>query len=116
MLVVVIEWDRVQKANEKDFRDDLNSRLPFVAYAPVVFTSALTGSKVEKVLKLAAELREQRRFRAPTPQLNRLLHKVTDAHPPPLAAGRPLRLYYAAQEGTEPPTFAFTCNYPGQIP
>ncbi len=116
LLLVVNKWDRVQKANEKDFRAELKYRLPFVAYAPVVFTSALTGSKVEKVLKLAAELREQRRFRAPTPQLNRLLQKVTDAHPPPLAAGRPLRLYYAAQVGTEPPTFAFTCNYPGQIP
>src|SRR5260370_32643904 len=107
MLVVVIEWDRVQKANEKDFRDDLNSRLPFVAYAPVVFTSALTGSKVEKVLKLAAELREQRRFRAPTPQLNRPLQQVTHAHPPPLASGRPPPLFYVAPMGTEPPTFAF---------
>jgi GTP-binding protein len=76
----------------------------------------LTGSKVEKVLKLAAELRGQRRFRAPTPQLNRLLQEVTEAHPPPLAAGRPLRLYYVAQVGTEPPTFAFTSNHPGQIP
>lgn len=116
LLLVVNKWDRVPNANEKDFRAELKYRLPFVAYAPVVFTSALTGSKVEKVLKLAAELREQRRFRAPTPQLNRLLQEVIDAHPPPLAAGRPLRLYYVAQVGTEPPTFAFTCNHPGQIP
>jgi GTPase len=116
LLLVVNKWDKVPEANEKDFRAELKYRLPFVAYAPVVFTSALTGSKVEKVLKLAGELREQRRFRAPTPQLNRLLQQVTDAHPPPLAAGRPLRLYYVAQVGTEPPTFAFTSNSPGQIP
>jgi GTP-binding protein len=116
LLLVVNKWDKLPKANEKDFRAELKYRLPFVPYAPVVFTSALTGSKVEKVLKLAAELRGQRRFRAPTPQLNRLLQQVTDAHPPPLAAGRPLRLYYVAQVGTEPPTFAFTSNHPGQIP
>jgi GTPase len=102
LLLVVNKWDKLPKANEKDFRAELKYLLPFVAYAPVVFTSA--------------ELREQRRFRAPTPQLNRLLQQVTDAHPPPLAAGRPLRLYYVAQVGTEPPTFAFTSNYPAQIP
>jgi GTP-binding protein len=116
LLLVVNKWDKVPKATETDFRAELKYRLPFIAYAPVVFTSALTGSKVEKVLKLAAELRGQRRFRAPTPQLNRLLQEVTEAHPPPLAAGRPLRLYYVAQVGTEPPTFAFTSNHPGQIP
>ena len=116
LLLVVNKWDRIAKANEKEFRSELKYRLPFAAYAPVVFTSALTGWKIEKVLKLAAELREQRRFRAPTPQLNRLLQALTEAHPPPLAGGRPLRLYYVAQVGTEPPTFAFTCNYPGQIP
>jgi len=97
LLLVVNKWDRIAKANEKEFRSELKYRLPFAAYAPVVFTSALTGWKTEKVLKLAAELREQRRFRAPTPQLNRLLQALTETHPPPLAGGRPLRLYYVAQ-------------------
>ena len=116
LLLVVNKWDRAVGASEKQFRVELKHRLPFVAYAPVVFTSALTGAKVEKMLAVAAELRAQRRFRAPTPRLNRLLQSVTDAHPPPLASGRPLRLYYAAQVGAEPPTFAFTCNFPDRVP
>ena len=116
LLLVVNKWDRAVGASEKQFRTELKHRLPFVAYAPVVFTSALTGAKVEKVLTIASELRAQRRFRAPTPRLNRLLQGLTDAHPPPLAGGRPLRLYYAAQVGEEPPTFAFTCNFPGRVP
>jgi len=116
LLLVVNKWDLAIGAHEKQFRAELKHRLPFVAYAPVVFTSALTGAKVEKVLTVAAELRAQRRFRVPTPRLNRLLQALTDAHPPPLAGGRPLRLYYVAQVGAEPPTFAFTCNFPGQVP
>src|SRR5207302_615810 len=90
--------------------------LKFVAYAPVLFTSALHGTKVEKVLEVAASLHEQLTFRAPTPLVNKLLQQIQDSHPAPLAGGRPLRLYYMRQVAASPPSFAITCNRPEAVP
>jgi len=118
LLVVVNKWDLVSKdpRTEKRTREELKWTLKFVSYAPIVFVSALTGSKVEKVLDLAAELHDQFRMRTPTPALNKLLARVVDAHPAPIVDGRPLRLYYIAQVGTAPPAFAVTTNRPEKVP
>ena len=119
LVIVVNKWDKLQAlgaARQKDLREELKHGFRFVSYAPVVFTSALTGAKVEKVLEVASQLRDQLHFRAPTPQLNRLLEHITENHPAPVVGGRPLRLYYIAQVGTEPPAFAITANRPAQIP
>jgi GTP-binding protein len=118
LLVVVNKWDLVAKdpRTEKRTREELKWTLKFVSYAPIVFVSALTGSKVEKVLDLAAELQDAFRLRIPTPALNKLLGRLVDAHPAPIVAGRPLRLYYIAQVGTAPPAFAVTTNRPEKVP
>ncbi|WP_375764798.1 ribosome biogenesis GTPase Der [Archangium gephyra] len=118
LVIVVNKWDLIStdKRKQELFREDLKHALKFVHYAPIVFTSALTGSKVEKVLELAVELAVQFRYRAPTPQLNRLLEHMADNHPAPIVGRGPLRLYYMAQVGTAPPTFAITCNRPDGVP
>jgi GTP-binding protein len=118
LLVVVNKWDLVQKdpKKEKKTREELKWTLKFVSYAPIVFVSALTGAKVEKVLDLAAGLQDSFRVRIPTPALNKLLAKMVDAHPAPIVDGRPLRLYYIAQVGTAPPAFALTTNRPEKVP
>ncbi len=118
LLVVVNKWDLVEKdpRTEKRTREELKWTLKFVAYAPIVFVSALTGSKVDKVLDLAAGLQDSFRVRVPTPALNKLLAKLVDAHPAPIVDGRPLRLYYIAQVGTAPPAFAITTNRPEKVP
>jgi len=118
LLVVVNKWDLVMKdpRTEKRTREELKWTLKFVAYAPIVFVSALTGSKVDKVLDLAAGLQDSFRMRVPTPALNKLLGQLVDAHPAPIVDGRPLRLYYIAQVGTAPPAFAITTNRPEKVP
>ncbi len=118
LLVVVNKWDLVTKdpRTEKRTREELKWTLKFVAYAPIVFVSALTGSKVDKVLDLAADLQDSFRMRVPTPALNKLLAQLVDAHPAPIVDGRPLRLYYIAQVGTAPPAFAITTNRPEKVP
>ncbi|MBU8894758.1 ribosome biogenesis GTPase Der [Corallococcus sp. H22C18031201] len=118
LVIVVNKWDLVTTDQRKQdtYREDLKLALKFVGYAPVIFTSALTGSKVEKVVDLAVEMAEQFRFRAPTPQLNRLLEHMVDNNPAPIVRGKPLRLYYIAQVGIAPPTFALTCNVPEGVP
>jgi GTP-binding protein len=118
LVIVVNKWDLISadKRKQELFREDLKHSLKFVGYAPIVFTSALTGSKVEKVLELAVELADQFRYRAPTPQLNRLMEHIEDSHPPPIVGRGPLRVYYMAQVGTAPPSFALTCNRPDGVP
>jgi GTP-binding protein len=118
LVIVVNKWDLIgaDQRRQEAYREGLKNALKFVGYAPIVFTSALTGSKVEKVVDIAVELAEQFRYRAPTPQLNRLLEHMVDSHPAPIVGGKALRLYYIAQVGTAPPTFALTCNYPERVP
>ncbi|WP_342373879.1 ribosome biogenesis GTPase Der [Myxococcus stipitatus] len=118
LVIVVNKWDLVDTdARRQDaYRESLKHALKFVGYAPIIFTSALTGSKVEKVVDVAVELAEQFRFRAPTPQLNRLLEHMVDNHPAPIVKGKPLRLYYIAQVAAAPPTFTVTCNHPEGVP
>ncbi|WP_163996497.1 ribosome biogenesis GTPase Der [Pyxidicoccus caerfyrddinensis] len=118
LVIVVNKWDLVDadQRRQETYRESLKYALKFVGYAPILFTSALTGSKVEKVVDVAVELAKQFRFRAPTPQLNRLLEHMVDNHPAPIVRGKPLRLYYISQVTTAPPTFAITTNHPEGVP
>jgi GTPase len=117
LILVVNKWD-LKKATTKEeaFRDELRYRLKWASYAPIVFVSAKEGLRVDKVLELAFKLREQSEYRAPTPQLNRVLAHVTEEHPMPTVGGRTLKLYYAAQVAAAPPTFVFTANVAKGIP
>ncbi|HZI12380.1 MAG TPA: ribosome biogenesis GTPase Der [Myxococcus sp.] len=118
LVIVVNKWDLIglDQRRQETYRESLKYALKFVGYAPILFTSALTGSKVEKVVDVAVELAKQFRFRAPTPQLNRLLEHMVDNHPAPIVRGKPLRLYYITQVTAAPPTFALTCNHPQAVP
>jgi GTP-binding protein len=118
LLVCVNKWDLVKGTiKEEVLRDSIKWYLKFVAWAPMVFVSAKDGDKVNKVLDLALQLFEQQYFRAGTPLLNRIIEHVTTEHPlPMIGRGRQLRLYYAAQVGTAPPSFAVICNSPKEVP
>ena len=117
LLLVVNKWDLAKgKAREDEVRDTLRHQLKWVDYAPVVFVSAKQGLRVAKVLELARALHRQAHYRAPTPQLNKVLKHVSEEHPAPWHRGRALRLYYAAQVATAPPAFQFLCNMPKAVP
>jgi GTPase len=117
LIIVVNKWDQVEGTQkEKTLREELKYELDFVSYAPILFTSALKGTKVEKILDLAQQLVGMARTRVPTPQLNRLLENVISHHPLPFAKGKALRIYYIAHVSSSPPTFALTCNRPTDIP
>ncbi len=114
LLLVVNKWDLAERegATQDWYREQLRARLPFVAWAPMLFVSALTGRGVEKLLPTAARLVEQFRARFPTRELNQLLESIQDAHPAPIWRGRRVKLLYAAQVAFAPPTFVVQCNHP----
>ena len=117
LLVVVNKWDVAERegATQEWYRQELGKRLPFVAFAPMIFVSAKEGRGVTKVLDQAARLVEQYRARFPTPQLNELLEEIQDEHPAPLDGGHRVKLYYVAQVAYAPPTFVVQCNRPAAI-
>jgi GTP-binding protein len=117
LLVVVNKWDVAEAAgaSREGYRHELRRRLPFVAWAPLLFVSAREGRGVERVLAEAARLSAEYRARLPTPRLNELLEGLQVEHPAPLARGRPVKLYYMAQVGTSPPTFTVQCSRPEAI-
>ncbi|HEY1087304.1 MAG TPA: ribosome biogenesis GTPase Der [Archangium sp.] len=117
LIVVVNKWDLVKgTAKEEYFRDSVKWYMDWVAWAPMVFVSAHTGEKVKKVLEISLELFQQQYFRAPTPQLNKLVEHVTTEHSVPVVKGKPLRIYYAMQVGTAPLAFALMVNNPEGVP
>jgi GTP-binding protein len=117
LVVVVNKWDLAERegATQAWYREQLRRRLPFVSWAPMIFTSGRTGKGVARVLETAARLVEQYRARFPTHALNELLEDLQASHPAPLARGRPVKLYYVAQVAFAPPTFVIQCNRPEAI-
>jgi GTPase len=112
IIVLVNKWDLVEKdthtmdAYSKQVRADLR----FLDYVPVLYISALTGQRVNKIMPLAFQVYQERLRRIPTGELNRLVEEATVRHPPPQKAGKRLKFYYATQASVDPPTFVFFVN------
>ncbi len=114
MVIAVNKWDLIEKDDRthKKFLENLRRELAFLSYAPVVFVSALTGQRAQKVLDLAKEVSEKRKTRIPTSILNNLIREAVAVSPPPSTRGRVLKIYYATQVGEEPPAFVMFVNDP----
>ncbi len=111
-VIVVNKWDLVEKDTYTmdKFRKDLKSDLAFMSYAPVLFTSALTGQRIRKILGTVNEVYDESRKRITTGVLNDILNEAVMATEPPSDKGRRLRLYYATQVAVQPPTFVIFVN------
>jgi GTP-binding protein len=113
-VVIVNKWDAIEKDTHTmtDYTRHVRSQLNFMDYVPVLFISAKTGQRVHQVLETALQVQEERVTRLPTSKVNRIIREALDHHPPPSKAGRPLKIYYGAQVGVEPPTFVLHVNDP----
>ncbi|MGE5545059.1 MAG: ribosome biogenesis GTPase Der [Bacillota bacterium] len=111
-VIVVNKWDLVTKdaqsmtAYDKDIREELK----FLAYAPILYVSALTGKRVPKILELVDFVAEQHYRKVQTSELNRLINEALLLNPPPGAGKKKLKVYYATQVKTGPPTFVLFVN------
>jgi len=103
------KWDLVEGLEPSDFEAYLLQELPGVAHAPVCFLSAKTGQHVGELFGLARELYEQAKQRVPTAVLNRVLERALEARSPS-AKGHHVRILYATQAETSPPTFVLFVN------
>jgi GTP-binding protein len=114
VVVVVNKWDALEKDSStmEDFTRHVRQELNFLDYVPVLYISALTGQRVDRVLPTALQVQEERLVRLSTSQLNQILQKAQDTHPAPSHTGRQLKIYYGTQVRSDPPTFLLYANDP----
>ncbi|MEW5953228.1 MAG: ribosome biogenesis GTPase Der [Bacillota bacterium] len=116
-LVVVNKWDLVAKDGRtmNRFTEVIREALGFMKYAPLLFTSALTGQRITRVLELVKFVAEHHVMRVSTGNLNSLVREAVLYSPPPGYKGRRLKIYYVTQGGVRPPTFIFFVNDTGLV-
>ena len=112
-IIVVNKWDAVADKETNTMRDKelaVREGLSYMPYAPVVFLSALTGSRVDKLFPMIQEVYTQNNSRITTGALNSVLADATTRVQPPTDKGRRLKIYYMTQASTKPPHFVIFCN------
>jgi GTP-binding protein len=118
LIIAANKWDLVKdrKATLKALQEKMEITLPQVRGVPVVTISALEGRNLDRLLGTVFDIYDLWRSRISTAKLNDWLNAMTEAHPPPMAAGRRIRLRYATQVKTRPPTFAIWCSRGSELP
>lgn len=111
IVLVLNKWDLVEGEDEaKMFARAALDKLPFIGYAPMVRTSALTGRGTSKLIPKVDEVLEARKFRVPTAELNIFLQAAQQSNLPPREENRDVRILYGTQAQTAPPTFVLFAN------
>ena len=111
-IIVVNKWDLVDKDDKTMARmtEDIRRDLAYMTYAPILFISAKTGQRVEKLFDLIDYVSNQAAFRVTTGMLNTVLADAQTRVQPPTDKGRRLKIYYMTQVGVKPPHFVVFCN------
>lgn len=105
LIILLNKWDALDDYQKELTERSLPDRFGFVAWAPALRVSALTGSRIGRLGDAVEAVFEARETRVPTGKLNRSVREWTAAHPPPVRKGRRPRVHYVVQAGTAPPTF-----------
>ena len=112
IILVVNKWDEIEKDNHttEKMKKDIYNRLSYLTYAPIIFISAKTGQRVNKLYELINNVASQNAMRVPTSVLNQVLNEAIALVQPPTDKGKRLKLFYMTQPSTKPPTFVVFVN------
>ncbi len=118
LALIANKWDLVEKdtMTAPNFEKAVRSRAPFLEWVPILFTSVLTGQRVQRALDLVLEVEQSRLRRIPTHEVNEVLGELTTRTRPPAHRGHPVRFYYGTQVAVRPPTFVLWSNDPAGVP
>ncbi len=111
-VIVVNKWDAIEKDGKtmQRMEEDVRRDLSYMTYAPVLFISALTGQRVDRLFGLIDNVVNQAAMRIPTGVLNQVLNDAQARVQPPTDKGKRLKIYYMTQIGVKPPHFVIFCN------
>ena len=114
LIIVANKWDLVPKdtMTSVEWARALRKRAPQLANVPIIFTSALTGQRVQKVLDLVLQVASERSRRIPTHDVVELIRQLAQRQPPPHYRGMPVKVLFATQVAVKPPTFVLFVNHP----
>ncbi|MEJ2200259.1 MAG: ribosome biogenesis GTPase Der [Desulfuromonadaceae bacterium] len=112
VILVVNKWDRVEKDHTtmQKYLADLRLSFKFLAFAPVLFVSALSGQRVAKIMATVERVAAEFNKRIPTAALNNVLAEAERSHQPPMYQGKRLKFFYMTQVSIRPPTFVVFVN------
>ena len=111
-IIVINKWDLVEKDDKtmQKFEEKIRTQLAYMAYAPIVFISAKTGQRVDKLFTMINDACEMNSLRITTGALNEVLRDAVMRVQPPTDRGKRLKVYYMTQVGVKPPHFVLFCN------
>lgn len=112
VIIVINKWDLVEKETNtmSSYKKQVYEKLAYLTYAPIIFISALTGQRINKIYEMINEVNEQNSLRIPTGLLNDTLSQAIAITQPPSDKGKRLKIYYMTQVKTRPPTFVIFVN------
>ena len=112
VVVCFNKWDLVSKEDKtyKEFERQFKRKFSFLTYAPMLFISALTHQRLNRVVETAWHIKEQRERRIPTAEFNRFIETLVSRNPPPFYGGGNGKIYYGTQVETSPPRFSLFVN------
>lgn len=115
IILIVNKWDLAEDSMREEYLGELDRRMKFIAHAPVLFVSALTGAGVKDVIPVALEAWRERQKKLPDPVIDKLIHDAVLAHAPPPKGTKRLQVFRAYQGGINPPSFTFLVNDPNLV-
>lgn len=112
IIIVVNKWDEYEKETGtlEKYKKDIYAKLSYLSYAPVIFISAKTGQRVDKLFNMINNVTEQNAMRVSTATLNQVINEAIAIVQPPTDKGKRLKILYGTQVSTKPPTFVIFVN------
>ena len=112
VIIVVNKWDALEKENGtlEKYKKEVYEKLSYLSYAPILFISAKTGQRINKLFEMINVVANQNAIRIPTATLNQIINEAVAVRQPPTDRGRRLKILYATQASTKPPTFVIFVN------
>ena len=112
IIIAINKWDLIEKDNKtvRNFERDIREKLSFISYAPIIFISAKTGQRVNKLLELINLVNNNYNLRISTGVLNDIINEAVLMNQPPSDKGKRLRIYYGTQVAVRPPKFVIFIN------
>ena len=113
IIIVVNKWDEYEKETGtlEKYKKEIYDKLAYLSYAPILFISAKTGQRVDKLFELINHVAEQNAMRISTSVLNQVINEAIAIVQPPTDKGKRLKIYYGTQASTKPPTFVIFVNH-----
>jgi len=112
IIIVINKWDEIEKENGtlEKYRKEVYNNLSYAQYAPILFISAKTGQRVNKLFEMINKVAEENSKRLSTSVINEVINEAIAVVQPPTDKGKRLKILYGTQASSKPPTFVIFCN------